>query len=93
MVREAVKLKKEAFRDWMAWRAPNSADRYRLAKQAAAVALKIQNVEEVWLGYVKILSVGLEVVGVALLKQYSAGVEKLLTSNEDFFFWSVEGAL
>ena len=38
VVREAVKLKKEAFRDWMARRTPDSADRYRAAKKVAAAA-------------------------------------------------------
>ena len=39
VVRKAVKLKKEAFRDWMARRTPDSADRYRAAKKVAAAAV------------------------------------------------------
>ena len=35
MVREAIKVKKEAFRDWKDWRTPNSAERDRRAKNAA----------------------------------------------------------
>ena len=38
-VREAVKLKKEAFRAWLAQGSPEAADRYRQARRAAAAAV------------------------------------------------------
>lgn len=38
-VREAVKLKKEAFRAWLARGSPEAADRYRVARRAAASAV------------------------------------------------------
>ena len=38
-VKGAVKLKKEAYRSWLACRSPEAADRYRLAKRSAAEAV------------------------------------------------------
>ena len=39
MVREAVRLKKEAFRDMLSWGSPEAAARYREARRAAASAV------------------------------------------------------
>ncbi|KAK3539329.1 hypothetical protein QTP70_001214 [Hemibagrus guttatus] len=38
-VRDAVKLKKESYRAWLAWRTPEAAEAYRQAKQTTAVVV------------------------------------------------------
>jgi hypothetical protein len=47
VVREAVRLKKEAFRDMISWRTPDSVAGYRQARRAAAAAVS-EAKQRVW---------------------------------------------
>ncbi len=47
MVREAVRLKKEAFRDVLSWENPEAVARYRLTRRAAA-SVVTETKQRVW---------------------------------------------
>ena len=58
-MREAVKLKKEAFQAWVSTGSPEAADMYRVAKRAAELVFA-EGVEGIWGVYGEGLSVGLK---------------------------------